>query len=430
MIKNKTGSILSSAIIVIVLLSFTLTTVSAYTFNVATRTNEIVRSSDENQFARGIINNAIGEMQSFLNEQMEGSDSIEEDFANALNMLEETKIDSIIDDNEDIIKAFYDFNFGIDEARTTGLTIELLNPEAVGETTISREYRISFEKENGRVLFRNLLLALSSDTAEEIENQIEYDDFEDIFQDLLDILDPEEDGLDCGNSCTDQFRSEFADNPSGQTYTVNRDLYIDVPPGEVFTISPSGAGDSTTLNLNGNILLVKGNFLLDGIHILELGGGLIIVENNFEIIARHDIVHSDVTVIVGGEFNVTAMRNHRGNIQGGDKKLVGQTSDSYFHYLSFNTNNGGVENIEQFKTRGDDLNPLLSDTFYDYCFTENGGELVKDIGCDHNGGRYAGSDDAFPGLSWIVREYGNLLDIDGSNVGRLYESAVGAFEEE
>ncbi|MFP4287329.1 MAG: hypothetical protein ACLFRI_06470, partial [Candidatus Izemoplasmataceae bacterium] len=66
MIKNEKGSVLSIAIVIIFVLSFAITTTSAYTADVAERTSSIVENNDEDLFARTIVRSAMHDLKEFI----------------------------------------------------------------------------------------------------------------------------------------------------------------------------------------------------------------------------------------------------------------------------------------------------------------------------------------------------------------------------
>ncbi len=428
--KNERGSVISAAVIIIVLLSFALTTTSAYTFNVATRTNTIQQNTNEEQFARAIVNSVINDIKTSLDQTMrsfEGDDqeALRDAFKDALNAFEDETRFEIIEAYRETVEAYYLANFGIERDIDDILSISL--KDIPDEDSVSRTYVVSFRRENNRRIFRELLLALKADPEQgTIDPEDAFESVGDVFDSFMSFLDPtpypDGDGIECGNDCSTAFEDEFKGG-GNQPFDMTRNVYVDGNLELTSANQGDGAGANTEIKLNGNMLVVTGDLTLKGIHNLVGGetdlGGLIIVEGNLTIVRRHVIENTSLTILVGGDMIIEADPQSDGI----DRELRAAPG-SFFHFIAFRS-------VEQ-----DVPSYILEkgETYYEYWFTETtgiGGTYefnTFDDKLDGNG-KYVGSDENFPGLTFLITEYANLLDLPPATFSDIYDDALGPFKE-
>ncbi|MFW6319915.1 MAG: hypothetical protein ACOC1L_06980, partial [Bacillota bacterium] len=144
LLHNQKGSILSAAIIVIVLLSFSLTTVTSYTSNVAKRSNTVVEQKSDMVLGQTLIDQAITEFKTFINDDLTS-------FAELHNTFEDQNtIDTLYDKYSVVVTVQESY----------------LNDN---NDTVARIYRFSYTKPNGETIYKDLYVTLgTSDDPSEI----------------------------------------------------------------------------------------------------------------------------------------------------------------------------------------------------------------------------------------------------------------------
>jgi len=145
MINNQKGSVLSVALIMITLLTFSLTQVSSYTFRVAENTNRTIERNDQENEARFRINQA---MEYFKIETRAISQDLFENFEE--NFEESTIIEDIYD--------------------LYGVTVTDSGKISSGDSEdefIARTYDFSYTMENGQTLVRTLYATYGGQEFEE-----------------------------------------------------------------------------------------------------------------------------------------------------------------------------------------------------------------------------------------------------------------------
>lgn len=319
MLKNEKGSVLSVAIIMIVILSFAITTTSVYSFNIAQRTQENISTQNEDLLARALIDQARNDMKYFISE---------------LNPKSFSELDTSFEDTAyiELLEDIY-----------APVEITLIT---VSEENLSRRYRFSYTKVNGNIITRDLLISLAGTTIpvntplvdgmDELINQIKSDENTEVFQ--------------CdGGACTKETIASLTGNNQGTlTFTSVVEDSLDL-----FMTGKQGQFD-----LNGNTLIVEGNLTLENIAHLK-GPGVVIVTGT--LIQEQDFsmeIENEVLFLVKETVNITYTHN-----SSSQRQLDVVNNSSRFLFLSAKTENY-LTNVEIMKDYDDTSSNPSNPTFY------------------------------------------------------------------
>lgn len=164
MIRNEKGSVLSVAIIMIALLSFSLTSLTAYTYRTAENTNRVTEENSRDSEGKRLVNEAVARLKSTINTNIE-TEGIE--WFKAMTT-ESTAYDDFKNDGEDGIKAIED---SLTDEDGSGITIT--ESDADGEQVFLPDgvhqigFRVAFPLRDGREVIRNVYF---TDQGVEYEN--------------------------------------------------------------------------------------------------------------------------------------------------------------------------------------------------------------------------------------------------------------------
>ncbi len=268
-LSNPKGSVMSIAIVVIVILSFSITTATSYSINVAQRTNTVVETRSDDLLGETLLRQAINEFQDFLRDI--GPNSFLE----------------------------FDTTYADEDFRQYLIDTYFLHDVRVQEDNLEnngRVYRFVYQRTDGTRIFRDLYVALgeTSDPTETIEVD---DAIDDTIQSILD--DP------------DSFEGEFVED-SGDLITVihdgdgamstsaemDGDIFVNDDADIIFT-SVNGE-----FKMNGNILYINGDLRLENIDKL-IGPGIIFVSGNLYIGEQQfGMELYDVLILAKGYVNI------------------------------------------------------------------------------------------------------------------------------
>ena len=302
MLRNEKGSVMSVVVIVVALLSFAITSATAYTYNVVSRTQTQVEIQSSDRLARTLINQSIAEFRDYVQE-------INPDTFAELHGYQETQ-------------TFIDYLFNT-------YNVSLNIQQDLVEEGQGRIYRFSYVQESGTTIFRDLHVTLdptatdpteSMEIDETIDNQIETI--------LAGMSEEEGDSFICTeetdneDECLVQFTQALG--TTGNEGNMEGDIYYD---GDLNFTFAAVTGE---FKMNGNTLLVNGNLDLSNIQKLT-GPGMIFITGNLTITQpNHGFEINDVIIMVGGYTRIHFTHNNRNH-----RELYGNN----FAIISYITNN-------------------------------------------------------------------------------------------
>ncbi len=305
MVNNQKGSILSVAIIVIVILSFSITTATAYTANVATRTNTVVEQKSDTVLGETLIRQSIAEFKEFIDDL--GPQSF-------------TELDSTFSDTAFIeyLYSTYDVVVTVNESYT----------DTNGNTT-ARVYRFSYTKPTGETIFKDLYVTLG-ETDDPTEGIVLDETIDDQITQILndsETLQSFCDGSDDADTCIDDLEAAVVDG--GNEGSLDGDVFVGTDFDMMFDAVTG------TLYMNGYTLIVDGNLDLSNIERLE-GPGLIFVTGDLVIEQKFAMEINDVLMMVGGHtrINLTHKQDFKRVIQGDTFAIVSYDVADYVGYDS------------------------------------------------------------------------------------------------
>ncbi|GEM_PF-5695204 len=353
MINNEKGSVLSVALMVIVILTFALSATTSYTVSVATRTTALNQTQDDDIIARTRINMARHELVMFI------SGLTEEEFNN-----EDTNylIYSFIKEADpDTGRASLEDRYFVEiEDRTT----ETMKP--------ARQYRIRYTKLDGTVIYRDLFVSRSE----------EEDNPDDDLQTIIDGISSDEDTEEyscTGDECIDMFKDAVNwHNAPGQPHSAELENNILIEGDIVF----EGQQQTGTLDLNGYAMYIDGNFTMrDFVEII--GPGIIVVSGNYYLEQFENMdIYDNVLILVQGKTDMDFTHSNAGR-----RRLT--MTDSAI--MSFNVN-GILNGAEEEGV-----------SYVEYLINNDYGDI-----------HYIGDIEQFDGVSWsyILNEFDLELGSD------------------
>ena len=273
--KNERGSILSVAIIMIVVLSFSISSVSAYTYRVATRTNTTVEREGNIIYSQAMIKESMSLFREFISAQ---------------------GVSNFQDLNNSLYVAFI-------EALEADYNVIITMVEENTEMT-ARRYRFSHKYDDESTVSRELYISLSSDT--ESETDPDNDDLDETITNLFETIlfgseDLEEINCEESENCLEEFREAI--ELQRQNATFNSDILFE---GELDLETESQQG---SVDLNGSNLLIDGD--LNIINISEINGpGSIIVLGNLNIEATFGTTINNVAIFVAGRTTINYIHSN------------------------------------------------------------------------------------------------------------------------
>ncbi len=314
MLNNEKGSILSVALIVVAILSFSITSVTAYTSNVHNRSNELIQERSDTVAARSILNQALYELKDFVIHDLAPSNfndltvEQEDDLAAFIEMLENT----------------YTFNnfFDPDDENRYGIRIVDRTPyNEEGYDGITAVFRVLFDRFDGTTIYRDTYISLEEARVPDTPSEVYENIIERILADKDNLTEicKDEDGNPIENcDSADEFESETgAGQGANRLFNLTTNVYL---PND---LELEGQKNHGRLDLNGFTMIVDGNLHFDDLESIH-GDGVLIVRNvpdddtrngNFTLEAFHRIdVYGDVLIIVEGETVLSLNHPRRSKI--------------------------------------------------------------------------------------------------------------------
>lgn len=404
MIKNEKGSVLSIAIVIIFVLSFAITTTSAYTADVAERTSTIVTNNDEDLFARTMVRGAMHDLKEFIYTYplAEYTQFFFEDQA---------ELDRLEAYYNPIIAEYYLAAYDI-TLTTDALSITIVDFQEFDEssTSFTRTYLVSFIKQNGNEIKKDLYVELKDNPDDDTTEDPILDvgglfDFigTDTFDDFVPYV-----CTDCSADIVSDFYLNDNNNPdipnnpnrgklspSEQRILIDDSVAIDPTPGA------SSSNASTYFDLNGSALLVNQDLTIDNNALIyssmEGVPGIIIVLGDLYLEnTKHNLEINDVYMFVMGNVYITVDGNNNNQrILNGDN----------FYIISPNPINVTAGPNSDYFT---DTTTVDLNTYY-----------------------YLGSFAEFPTFQSIEDNLQRLVDFDGDDsFNAIFNYIEGVFEEE
>ena len=395
--KSEKGSVLSSAIIIIALLSLTLTTVTAQTSNIASRTNATISRDDEIVFTQTMIQSALQDIRMFI---LEKEFSSFDEFG-PLDGEEGERI-AIIDRYNALIEEYYNAN---EIAYNGNPNFFEENPDfepfnvfvsSGGDSTDSesstRVYTASFRQSNGQTITKRLNIELTSDATDGSNGSetVEINDIEDIFSHIFDVyINP--DNEDVEELDEETFEDNYNPNKGQEDSEIDGNVYFE---GEASMTRNSGKGRNRLGFVGSSRMFVEGDLTIENFSEIA-GPGLIVVSQDLTI-KDPDFIEMNLNsggplyFIVGRDVNIDISR---GNSSG---PLTGEN----YHIIS--------------RQRS-----VLS-------LTESSSDFTRiDFPNDEPPYYYLGSDDAFSGFDQFLKDFEDLFATgDGfSDVFNYFESS-------
>lgn len=286
MLKNERGSVLGIALIVLTILTFTISTTSVYTYNVASRTNELVQQRSNDTQARSILDQALYELKDYITNTLSP-----EDFTDQTTL---ATIANFVTDLED----WYGFEDG---GQSYGIRIGdpiSTNTEYDGEGNIiqsSATFRVRYDKMDGTTIYRDLFVSTETENTPP--------DPQTALNDLIlgvkesedtEVVDPE------------NFDDQETGIKDGHVYTLQGDTWVQ---GDLDVEFQRREG---VINLNDNIFLVDGN--LDFENLTQfVGPGVLIITGDFIFDVWFDLEFSIDDSIVDPQFENNVLVIVQGN---------------------------------------------------------------------------------------------------------------------
>lgn len=386
LLRNQTGSILTTAIIVIALLSLSLTTISAQTYNVATRTSSTVTTDDERTFARTMIQSVLQEIRMYIYEE---NIQTFEDF----DILESEELDNIQAIHNEIIKEYY-LASDLNNTHDPVLEINVADESSLDDEN-TRKYTVTYQRSNNVTVTRNLIIELTEDEIT-FEDQYDTNDLDNYFDYLINDFQDYAD-LDCDVDCEEVVKDEYFSGRGG-------DLEDNVKIEGEALINPPGGGKGGGFGFGGYIMVVDGDLTLETVHEIN-GSGLLVISGDFIINNSKDTEINPngdddgaLTIIVQGDLDFDiSNKNHR--------DFTGQN----FHMIYSGTSNYNTIDI--------------ANNIYDHSFT-----VESDAGI-HNTYGYFGTDENYNDFSQLKDDFPEIF---GPNAGfsEVFNYFESSFEEE
>jgi len=287
LLNNQKGSVLSSAIIIIALLSLTLTTVTAQTSNIASRTNATVSRDDETVFAQTMIQSSLQDIRMFiLDKEFESFDEFGplED--------EDGELNNIIETYNTLIREYYETN-AISYNGNPNFFEE--NPDfepfdvivsSGGHSTDSesstRVYTATFRQSNGQTISKRLNIELTTDTTDGQNGSepVDINSIDDIFTHIFDVyINP--DNEDVQELDEETFENNYNPN-QGQDGEIESNVFFEGNPSMTRN---SGQGRNRLGFVNSSRMFVEGNLTIENFSEIA-GPGLIVVSGDLTITDR------------------------------------------------------------------------------------------------------------------------------------------------
>ena len=277
MLRNENGSVLSIALIVLTILTFSITTTSIYTYNVASRTNDLVQHRAANTAAETLINQALYELKDYITNTL-----VPEDFTDETTL---ATIDAFVVEIEEI--------YGVRIGNPISTNTEYDAEGNIIES--SATYRVRQDKEDGTTSYRDLFVSTETENTPPDAQTALDNIIEDIKQsDETEVVDPI------------NFDDEETGIKDGHVYTLQGDTWVQ---GDLDVEFQRREG---VLSLNDNIFLVDGN--LDFENLTQIvGPGVLIVTGDFIFDIWFDLEFSIDQDIIDPEFDNNILVIVQGN---------------------------------------------------------------------------------------------------------------------
>ena len=301
--RNERGSILSVAIIMIVVLSFSISSVSAYTYRVASRSNTTVEREGNIIYSQAMIKESMSLFREFI--EVQGVSNFQEI-------------------NNSLYVAFVE-----DLEATYNVTITMIEENT--EMT-ARRYRFRHQYDDSSTLSRELYIYMSSDG--ESDTDPDNDDLDETITNLFETIKLGSETIEDINceeneNCLEEFREAI--ELQRQNATFQNDILFEGVL-DIETDSQQGS-----INLNGSNLLIDGDLNIKNISEI-IGPGAIIVLGNLNIEAAFGTDITNVSIFVAGRTTI-----HYSHSNAGQRQLTG----SDFVIMSFDIFNGVSTNVEK-----------------------------------------------------------------------------------
>ncbi len=305
--NNQKGSILTVAIALIALLSFAVTTVTAYTYSNAEQTNQTLEGRLERVQSETHVNMAI---EKFHDEIMVKYGEYADDFiATGSGTVE--GFFAWFEDDDPPPSYFEAITTTIFEKHAVNVTIR------TADNDLARTYRFSRVREDGTTLRRDFFISFHGSEGVPVEDTTEY--IESTDEAIENIISEE-------NTIT---ADEFEDHDSTEVsstegVTLNDDTYVQ---GEL-NFSTLLNNPECEFNLNGNFLVVDGDFIIsDGeessnpntsvrkIHSPEDSPSVILVRGNLYVNQNFNMSIENVYFLVEGHIDMRFTHNNASHRQ-------------------------------------------------------------------------------------------------------------------
>ncbi len=288
LLSNTKGSVMSIAIVVIVILSFSITTATSYSINVAQRTNTVVETRSDDLLGESLLRQAINEFRDFLNQVGPAS------------FLE------------------FDTTFADEDFRQYLIDTYFLYDVRVQEDNLAdnaRVYRFVYQRTDGTRIFRDLYVALG-----ETDDPTESIDVDEAIDDTIESILNDPESVDYFLEDSGDLVSTIHPDDGG---TLSNSAEMD---GDIFVNDDADITFSAVtgeFKMNGNILYINGNLDLSNIDKLT-GPGIIFVTGNVTINQRFGFEINDVLMLVKGYtyINFDHPQGHQRRLEGSNFAIV------------------------------------------------------------------------------------------------------------
>ncbi len=341
MVKNERGSVMSIALIVLTILTFSISSVSVYTYNVASRSNSEIQSRNENDLARSIINASMSEIKNYIVSNP------------SLAPFDVETIKYIDDEKISVLESWYEY---YEDEERFGLRVG--KPIETTEKTIL--YRVRYDKLDGETVFRELFISL--------EESAEPDNMDEAFRSIVSkiindentewICEDEEEECEADEAFVEEFGEFQGQSSVIWGFALDEETTVAVQ-GD---LSVSGHIQQGELLLNGSTLLIDGDLILDEIKKI-VGPGMIIVTGNIDAVQTFDLtIKHDVLILVYGNTDLSLEHNNAEK-----RKLIAEDGDFAWLTLKDDPNDvvlqtGNVENI--YNTIDNDIEDAPADAIF------------------------------------------------------------------
>lgn len=380
LLKNEKGSVLSAGIIIIAIITLSLSTVTAQTYNIASRTSTTISNEDEGIYARTILQSALQDIRIYI---YDNDFQKFEDFG----PLDDMKLETMETEYNLLINEFYETSSMTNNHTPVFETNIETEPSSDGDR-LTRQYQVSYTLTNGRTLTRQLYIELSEQDSTTGDHDLStIDGVQDYLKNTY-IVEEEMEALD-----VDTFKSEnLEDSPDAGDLEGN--MFVE---GEL-DVSSFNSGNSSSFGFGDYFMYVNGNLTFDNVTEIR-GPGIIFVEGNLTLKAGFPLeLNMDLTSPLLFIVTEDLVIDIDGNGNDKQRSLKGEN----YHFLV-----GG--DIDTKNTNNPDDYP-----YYERSYNEQTPKY-----------EYLGTNDDMDGLSEALDYYSHIFgDAGFSDVFNYFESSV------